>query len=208
MNYTVEAGDCMTSIASQRGLFWRTIWEHSQNAQLKDLRKNPNVLMVGDEVYVPDLVPKYESVPTDKRHRFVCRNSATEIRLRILHDGEPLKNKNYNLDLDGRLSSGATDARGQLTMKAPPGAQRATVTFLDPDFTETYVVMLGHLNPISDISGIQQRLSNLGCGCQVTGEMDQQTRDAISHFVVAFNQGTNVELNGDLRGKIESVHGV
>ena len=212
MIHTIQPGDCILSIAAQYGFDWHTIWEHSQNAKLKSLRKTPNVLMVGDEVHVPDLVPKTQTAPVDKRHRFVRKKSTTEFRLRILHDGQPLKNKHYDANLDGRLLPGSTqdstDDDGNLKLRVPPDAQQLTITIREPDFTESYVVMLGHLNPTSDITGVQQRLKNLGCGCQVTGELDRQTRDALSYFVVAFDQGDDVELTDELRRKIERVHGL
>ncbi|MGC9973362.1 MAG: LysM domain-containing protein [Bryobacteraceae bacterium] len=46
--HVVKQGDCMSSIADQYGFFWETLWNHERNAQLKERRKNPNVLMAGD----------------------------------------------------------------------------------------------------------------------------------------------------------------
>jgi LysM repeat protein len=43
--YTVKQGDHLSSIAHEYGFpDYQTIWNHADNAQLKQKRKNPNVL--------------------------------------------------------------------------------------------------------------------------------------------------------------------
>ena len=54
ISYQVKEGDCLSSIAFEQGFFPDTIWNHSNNAVLKEKRKDPNVLMQGDVVFVPD----------------------------------------------------------------------------------------------------------------------------------------------------------
>ncbi|MFH1075402.1 MAG: hypothetical protein V1753_00935 [Pseudomonadota bacterium] len=52
-DYIVKQGDCIESIAFKHGLFWETVWNHPNNQQLKQERKNPNILLAGDKVFVP-----------------------------------------------------------------------------------------------------------------------------------------------------------
>ena len=50
--YTVKQGDYLAKIAAQFGFTnLKTIWDDPQNAKLKELRKNPNVLFPGDQLF-------------------------------------------------------------------------------------------------------------------------------------------------------------
>jgi len=69
--YTIQEGDCVSSIASKAGFLWTTVWNHANNASLKQLRTDPNVLNPGDQIFIPDLTPKVLPKPTEQRHKFV-----------------------------------------------------------------------------------------------------------------------------------------
>src|SRR5438046_1679636 len=69
-DYQVQRGDCINSIAFDGGFFWETLWHHASNASLKSKRKDPNVLMEGDFVHIPDIIFKEELVATEESHRF------------------------------------------------------------------------------------------------------------------------------------------
>ena len=81
---TIRAGQCLTSIADARGLFWQTIWNHAGNAELKRLRKDPNILKPGDVVFVPDRQRKQEAGATEQRHRFRLKGVPVKLRLRLM----------------------------------------------------------------------------------------------------------------------------
>ena len=59
--HSIKSGDSVSSLAQSYGLFEQTIWQHSDNATLKALRPNMNILAPGDEVVIPDLEAKKES---------------------------------------------------------------------------------------------------------------------------------------------------
>ena len=48
--YTVRQGDSIASIAFDHGFRWETIWQHPNNAGIRELRENPYVLHPGDEL--------------------------------------------------------------------------------------------------------------------------------------------------------------
>jgi hypothetical protein len=52
--YVVKTGDNLSLIASRFGLqSWRDIYEHPDNAAFRSKRPNPNVILVGDTVFIP-----------------------------------------------------------------------------------------------------------------------------------------------------------
>ena len=55
--HIVRAGENLTAIARKYGYSdWKTIYDHARNADFRKKRPNPNVIMPGDEIYVPDKV--------------------------------------------------------------------------------------------------------------------------------------------------------
>lgn len=85
--YVVKKGDCLSSIAAEHGLPWKVLWADPKNANLKRKRKDPNVLMPGDVVFVPDTRERMEDCATEDRHRFRTMRGRTLLRI-VLKDEE------------------------------------------------------------------------------------------------------------------------
>lgn len=84
--HTVEQGECISSIADGYGFFWETVWQHSDNTDLRVKRGDPNVLMPGDVVAIPEKEEKQEDGATEKRHCFRRKGVPAKLILRIMHD--------------------------------------------------------------------------------------------------------------------------
>lgn len=179
--YEVQPGDCIDSIATAHGFFWQTVWDDPANKELRAVRKDPNVLLPGDRVTIPPLRKKTIACGTGSRHRFRRNGVPARLRFRLsTADGEPRKNVEYSIDIDGRVCSGRTDNEGAVTIGIPPTAKAGRLTILGGSRPEVYVLRLGGLDRITEISGVRGRLTNLGYDC---GEDDEaQTRRAISRF--------------------------
>ena len=207
-SYTIRAGDCLSQIAAERGFDWRTIWNHGDNAELKQLRKDPNVLLPGDVVVIPDKAVREEPRPTDQRHRFVLKGQRTYLRLRLLRHGRPRPGLRYVLHLDGQLLSGATDGDGRIVREIPATARQAELTLGDGE--ESYVLLLGDLDPLDTTPGTCKRLQNLGYGCGA-GERPDETRmkPAVRGFQRRFHPPLAVDgiAGPKTRSKLEEVHG-
>ena len=50
-HHTVQQGESVESIAHAAGHFWDTVWQHPDNAALRQLRRSPHVLLPGDVVF-------------------------------------------------------------------------------------------------------------------------------------------------------------
>ncbi len=264
IDYLVETGDCISSIAHEHGFFWETIWNHPQNAELKSKRKDPNILQEGDVAHIPDLTLKQETRATDKRHKFVRKGAPAKLRFRIMEeplpekakpgaggapagvggggsfldkvvgaaqqaiglptaggstkefeepDPEPLeredkprKNVPYVVLIDGKVTTGNTDGDGRIELSIPPNAQSGTLT-LDPGTLKERVIPLnlGHLNPINVVSGVTQRLNNLGFPCG-----DGSDEEALAAALKAFQEKNGLEVTGNIddvtRNKLRDLH--
>jgi N-acetylmuramoyl-L-alanine amidase len=140
------------------------LWTLPQNAQLKSLRKDPNVLNPGDIVTIPDLRSRTEDAAVDKCNVFVRKGTPAILRLQILdYEGKPRANVLCNISIDGDLSEQTTDGLGQLQIKIRPNAVEAVVLYDDSDgYSVRRTLQLGGVDPRSEKLGVRQRLANLG----------------------------------------------
>ena len=194
--HVVRQGDCISSIADRYGLFWQTIWNHGQNSQLRQERRNPNVLYPGDVVFVPDRQEKRESGATDQRHRFRKRGVPAKVRIRLLLDDEPRANEPYRFCIDGEWREGTTDGDGYIEESIPPNAQQGEILLGEGESQDVYEFAFGTVDPVDTDEGVQHRLSDLGFDVEedpeaavkefqakeeleATGTVDQATRDRL-----------------------------
>jgi hypothetical protein len=201
---TVQQGDSIPSIAVENGFFWETIWNHGENAQLKAKRTSPNQLFPGDEVFVPELRRKTESRPVDARHRFKRKGVPAKLRVQLMRLDEPRKNEPYVLDIDGTMIRGTTDGNGKIEQYMPPNAKSVSINLQGGK--EVIKLRIGHLDPIDEISGVQQRLNNLGFNAgSEDGELDDQTRSALKTFQQKHGLDPSGEIDDSTRAKLKSL---
>lgn len=203
--HIVSAGDSIPSLAHDNGHFWETLWDHPENAELKAKRKNPNILAPGDEVYIPPIRVKDFPGGTDQRHSFKRKGVPAKLKMQLFLMGEPRRNEPYTLVLDDEIIKGTTDGDGNLEHFIKPNS-RGGVLKLNGG-KEEYPVRVGHLNPIDTISGIKQRLNNLGFYC---GDESDEETETFSQALIQFQGDQGLKQTGKVddatRGKLESVH--
>jgi hypothetical protein len=183
--HVVKQGDCISSVAQKHGFFWQTIWEHENNAALRDRRQNPNVLLPNDEVFVPDKRPKDEPSETTLVHVFRLKGVPARLNIRLIDPyGKPRVGLAYTLTVDGKGTSGTTPDDAMISFVVPPDADSALLTVTNEEGKkEEYPIRLAHLNPVEDTSGLQARLKSLGYYKRnISEQIDDQTRDALKRF--------------------------
>ena len=206
MEYHVEQGDCLFSIAQNHNMFWQTLWDHSRNATLRELRKNPNVLCEGDTVFVPDKEEKTLDIATEQRHRFRRKGVPFRIRLCLLKESEPRANVRYVFTLDNKHYEGMTDDDGYIEIMVPRTSVQGELTLYENEEEEKYNLTLGHLDPVDTLTGVQQRLRNLGFPCEVSGTMDQGTKIAITGFREKHGPKGSEDIDDPLRQRLLELH--
>jgi hypothetical protein len=182
--YTAGDNDCISSIAQDNGFFWQTIWNHPQNADLKALRKDPNVLMAGDAVFIPDLTVKGVAGGSGARHTFKLRGVPAIARFRFLEAGKPRAGVPYVLNVGDLSTNGQTDGDGCVQFPIPPNVTTGTLFLGQGAKARRYDLQFGAINPVTEESGARQRLTTLGFDCGDDGDADRLAR-AIRSFQVA-----------------------
>lgn len=180
-NYQVKQNDCISSIAFERGFFPDTIWNHPNNKDLKNKREDPNVLMPGDIVYIPDKRLREYSETTNQVYKYKCKNTPKVLRIQIKYLEDPMPNAEYQLKVDGLEKKGKTDGDGWLQQSILPNAKRAYLYVEEQEFQLT----LGELDPVDEANGIQQRLRTLGFyDGRIDGTMNPETVEAVKVFQI------------------------
>ncbi len=191
--HEVRRGECIASIAESRGHFWEKLWNLDGNRELKDTRGDPNALLPGDLVEVPEIEPKEESKDTEKRHRFRRKGVPSLLKLQVLRLGEPVADKPYQLQVDGKIIEGQTDSDGRIEEPIPPESREASLV-VDNDGEEIrYDLELGGMDPVNTTTGVKARLKNLGFD---PGPIDMENSAVYQTALNAFQEQHELEVTG------------
>lgn len=206
--HIVAAGESVQSIAFENGFFPDTVWNYPENAELKKKRTVGTVLNIGDEVFIPDKTRKIVDKPTEAEHVFRRKGVPEKLRIRFLTEkNAPRAGLRYLIVIDGKSSEGKTDADGYVIKFIPPNAERAKLTLFDRENEEHYDLKLGHLQPVTELSGIQSRLSSLGYQCLGEKTFGELTRRALIAFQIDFNLESTGEISDETRNKLREIYG-
>src|SRR5215472_897179 len=124
MIHTTVEGDSIPSLAFAAGLFPDTVWNHPQNAQLKELRQDMNVLFPGDQVFVPDKQRRVEMADTDQLHKFRRKGVPCRLRLQLFNIETPRANEDFELSIDGKTQKGSANSAGIIEIWLLPDAKQ------------------------------------------------------------------------------------
>ena len=206
--YTVEQGESIQSIAVATGHLLETIWDAPDNKDLKSSRKDPNILMPGDRVFVPSIETRTFDVPTGQPKAFKVKRTSARLRVQLIEYGDPLANLPFRLEVDGRAQTGTSDGAGWVEARVPPRAREATLTVGEGDQARIWRFALRALDPVTEISGAQARLNNLGYGpVPIDGEMGAETQAALCHFQEEHGLDVSGEVDTATGDKLKELHG-
>lgn len=192
MVHTVQQGEHLSRIALRYGFRdFHTIWDHPDNAELKALRDNPNVLLPGDCLFVPEKEQRQEGCSTSQSHTF--RVPLPRLRLVVvLRDvnGKPKPSCQCEIDIDGQVKTLTTGADGKIDEPIPIPSRDG---LLRVDGRE-YRLVIGELDPVEEQSGWFARLRNLG---YYLGRGDTLDEVELQSAVEEFQCDYGLEVDGD-----------
>lgn len=197
----------MSSIASENGFVWQTLWNLDENAELRAKRKSPFVLNPGDVVEIPPMRPKTVCVPTGHSHRFRRRGVPANLRVIVRELGQPVADAPYTLEVDGQERKGVTSSEGLLEEWVVPNASRVMLTLGQGDDAVVYDLRLRELDPVSETKGVQARLHNLGYyrgPCD--GTLNEDTVRALREFQCENSLSVTGEADSPTREKLSVLH--
>ena len=204
VSHVVAQGEFLSLIAARFGFRdHRVIWDHPDNAALKKLRKNPNVLFPGDVVAIPDRTEGRVAAATGRFNVFAATDDDALLNVAFQDAGAVALAAR-----DGERTVAGTNARGTFLVDGPSpltpptdaeGAIRLVFTrvfagatmpsevivrlFAAPTGPEvSFRLIVGGLDPIDTPSGQRARLNNLGYFAGYGVQDQRQLEWAVEEF--------------------------
>jgi hypothetical protein len=209
--HTIKAGENLILLAAKNGLdSWEKILNDPQNASHKEKSDDPCVINTGDAIFIPDKTLKQQPSAIDNTHPFKIKRPKGWLRLAVKDaDGAPFSGKKYDLYVEGVKAAGTLPDDGVIEVAISITATNGTLKVW-PDESEqpvTWDLMIGHKNPLTEISGVQQRLNNLGFECgEPDGVVDDDTTAAVKAFQARIGVETTGTIDDDLRTKLKAYY--
>jgi hypothetical protein len=220
--HTVKQGEHLSGIAAKYGFAdYKTIWDHGENTQLKQMRKNPNVLLAGDLLAIPDREEKEESGTTEQRHKFQVKRPPLRLRLKVERGyAGPVNNAECDLLVEFDLFKLTSDGTGGIEHVIPRNAADAHLTVKDSLTVKGQMVpvdirvpiKIGFLDPVEEPTGQKARLANLGYYRAADGEADDTINEeefvsAVEEFQCEHQLPVKNKCDAVTQAKIKEVHG-
>jgi N-acetylmuramoyl-L-alanine amidase len=186
---------------------WKTIWEHSRNRNLRK-RRDPNLLVEGDRIYVPKPVPKTDEADSDSKHRFRVQVDKDKLVLRFVEIDVYLQlfgPIEYRIKVGGHEKSGELGKEGeQIEVPLPVSLEKASLWIKEFE----YELDIGGMDPIRRLSGMQARINNLGWDAgPADNDLGPLTKRGTRDFQGFYKIGVDGKIGSETRGKMEEVYG-
>lgn len=212
MIHVVEQGDCLHHLADRYGFEkWQSIYDHPDNAELRSARPNPELLYPGDRVFIPDRASKAEACATNRTHAFRVNRPKVKLHVFLTDDNkQPLKNVRYAVRARRFDVEGKTTSEGLVDQLVPASLSSTQLLVWLDDESETpdlaYTLQLGGLDPIDKVSGVRERLRNLGYRLTGDDERSESMAAAIRAFRADHGLEDSVELDDEFRVRLLRAH--
>ena len=207
-NHVVREGECMSSLAAQKGLFVAQIFEHPANAQLSSVRGDPNILLPGDRITIPQFQRKDVDRSTELRNKFVLLGEPVFLRVQVMDRDKPLGGQPFTLVIGGVTIQDTTQADGTIETRIPPDATTGILRVGTGAGLVQLTLKLGALSPVANAKGVQERLQNLGFECgPIDGIVGPRTRAAVRNFQTKFGLPPDGILGPQTRQLLKEKHG-
>jgi N-acetylmuramoyl-L-alanine amidase len=208
ISHTVQQGEHISRIAAKYGfLDYHTIWDDPSNAALKKRRVNPNVLHPGDQLQIPDKMPKTAPGETALRHTFKLRRTPLKLRLVLRDfDNEPVANTPCELEIEGTKHQLKTNGDGLIEKDVAATAE--TGRLIVPSLDVEVAIQIGHLDPPEEETGWLARLMNLGYGDDRLGTTSaEDLLSDVEEFQCDYKLKVTGILDDATKAELKKIHG-
>lgn len=205
-SHIIKQGEHISKIAEKYAFRdYQTIWNHPDNAALKQKRQNPNVLFPGDELFIPEKQVKKVSCATAKKHRFQVQGQKIMLRLVLRNlDSQPVANTPCELQVEGKLYRLTTDGAGLIEQLIPKTAEEGKLKIEGAEVS----IKIGHLDPVDELTGWRARLNNLGYNAGTSDDpADPQMRSAVEEFQCDYELKVDGICGAQTQAKLKETHG-
>lgn len=191
--YVVQQGDHLKKIAFRFGVDPDVLWSADQNKELVARRKKMGVLYPGDVVYVPSKPTPALDISAGEKNRFRGEVPTVSVTLHLDAKTRPVANQPFIvLGAGPEAISGTTDADGVISFRVPVLVREVQVRLTEIGLV--IPVHVGGLDPISERSGVTQRLRHLGY-LPTRGLVPDAT---LAQAVRAFQRDHRLRIDGNL----------
>ena len=188
----VAPGEHVESLAAAHGVTAEAIWDHPDNAALREAGRSPNVLHPGDVVTLPAPRARGIRVTAGQTAAFRAHIRRIETRIRLLEGNDPVANEPFVVRSLATQLDGTTDADGWVTFRAPATARFAEIDL--PRLGRSVALALGGLDPVEEPSGVRQRLDLLGF---YRGALDGILDATVRRALAAFQERESLPVTGE-----------
>jgi hypothetical protein len=210
MVHEVKQGEYLFRIARQYG--FRNpdnVWSDPNNAALRDLRPNHNVLFPGDQIFIPPFRKKEVACVTTRVHKFSVDVKNLRLAL-VINDAnsDPIPNEQCVLVVDEGLGPETqtltTGADGKIEKEISPFAAGGEVRVRG----QVYFLKIGDLDPEDKESGQRARLANLGYYFGEGEDIDEEElRTAVEEFQCDHDLFVDGVCGPKTQKKLKQLHG-
>jgi hypothetical protein len=194
--YIVKQGDYLAKIANAAGVKPEVIWDDPKNQELRSLRPNPDTLLPGDVIFVPERERRPMRLDIGATNRIIADVPEVDVHIELCDDEGPLADEPYELEGLGETLQGRSDSSGKVSFKAFIHLRTATVSL--PDRGVSYEVRLGDMDPVEELSGVRARLTNLGYYLARRGPRKKDSDEALVLAVKRFQADQGLPVTGEI----------
>ena len=199
IKHIVQQGESVISLSKKYGISVEKIWNHPDNQGLKNKERTHGILFAGDELTIPDKEKKEVEISTNKfikiRYR---RKLKTNLNIKFNRNGKPRSNEKYVLKIEDQELKGNLDNDGRMNVEIPVSAKEALLYLGDEGKQEKLKLKIGYLDPVSEVTGIKQRMRNMG---MYYGKLDDSIDDAFLASLKMFQKKHNLSETGEVNEK-------
>jgi N-acetylmuramoyl-L-alanine amidase len=211
LQYKVKQGDCLSRIAQRFHYTVDKLSKLPENKHLQENRRTKDILFPGDIVYIPEIEVRSEKASSGARHKYKLQPTPKmEVALCLMSEERPRVKLACKLVLEQRqgpanVVEAFTDENGVVRFDIPLWVNSGVLKI---DACESYHLLFANLDPVTTVSGAQQRLANLGHFVDCNNKFDENTQSAFLKFQKDEGITESGLLDDEMMTALENRHGV